>query len=118
MRDADAEQLSVYELGQHSLLFRPRSFDKLVIREIWKWDEYFLGQLAGPALGVIVDVGAHIGAFALKAHERFSGSRVLALEPVQENFELLELNLRRNACSSVTPIKAALQAESGQVQVY
>jgi FkbM family methyltransferase len=114
----DADPLATYDLGELSLLFRPRSFDKLVIREIWKWDEYFLSRLNAPTGGAVVDVGAHIGAFAVKAHALFPGLRVLALEPVLENFQILEQNLSRNGCAHVTALNLALAAESGTVDVY
>jgi FkbM family methyltransferase len=118
MSGSEAQPLASYDLGEHSLLFRPRSFDKLVIREIWTWDDYFLTRLAGPTQGTIVDVGAHIGAFAVRAALLFPGARVLALEPVRENFDLLEQNLRRNDCRGVSALNVALAAASGWVDVY
>ncbi len=114
----ETEELSTYELGGRSLLFRPRSFEKLVIREIWKWDDYFLSSLTPGTQGWIVDVGAHIGAFAVKAHDLFPGRPVVALEPAIENFRLLERNLERNGCLGVLPLNVALAANSGSIELF
>jgi FkbM family methyltransferase len=47
-----------------------------------------------PASGTVVDIGANIGAFAMLAAAR--GSRVVAFEPMPENFARLGENVRRN----------------------
>ena len=47
------------------------------------------------AESTFIDIGAHYGAYSLVAAE-CAGSKVLAVEPVPENFELLNLNVRAN----------------------
>ena len=41
---------------------------------------------------VVLDIGANIGAFALRAHERWPNAQILAYEPIEENFETLRQN--------------------------
>jgi FkbM family methyltransferase len=55
---------------------------------------------------LVVDVGAHIGYFALAAGR--AGARVLALEGNPANFEILAANIERNGLTNVTAIEAAL----------
>src|SRR5438876_3842689 len=48
---------------------------------------------------VVVDVGAHIGRYALRAASK--ASKVIAVEPDPSNFRLLERNVRLNGFSNV-----------------
>jgi FkbM family methyltransferase len=57
---------------------------------------------------LVVDAGAHVGLFAL----RVDADKVLALEPVESNAELLERNLRANGARSVEHIRQALWEHS------
>ena len=61
-----------------------RSGDAQVIEENWIGDNYRLGQLSG----TVIDIGANIGAFALRAVD-LGAKRVLCYEPDPENFQLL-----------------------------
>jgi FkbM family methyltransferase len=47
----------------------------------------------------VVDLGAGIGDFAIKATRR--AKKVIAVEPNQQDFELLLRNLRANGCHNV-----------------
>lgn len=59
--------------------------------------EYPVDILAAlPATAVIVDAGAHIGAFAVRARQLNPQARLFAIEPASANFELLQGNLMRN----------------------
>lgn len=60
---------------------------------------------------IILDIGANIGSFALWAIERWPGCHVHCFEPLPDNFELLERNLRHVA-DRVTLNKIAIGDES------
>src|SRR5438309_6727367 len=60
---------------------------------------------------VVVDVGAHIGRYALRAAAR--ASRVIAVEPDPSNFSLLERNVRLNGFSNVVLVPHALSSRAG-----
>jgi FkbM family methyltransferase len=68
--------------------------------------------------GWIVDVGAHIGAFVLKARSLFPENPIVAVEPVPANYRLLARNVERNACGSTTLLKAAITETRGPTRVY
>jgi FkbM family methyltransferase len=55
-------------------------------------NEYSLGRERFDASDVIIDVGAHIGAFATVCHTRGSRS-IFCYEPDESNYELLERNI-------------------------
>ncbi len=60
---------------------------------------------------VVVDVGAHIGRYALQAATK--ASRVIAVEPDPSNFKLLESNVRLNGFSNVILVNKALSSRPG-----
>jgi FkbM family methyltransferase len=108
----------VYDAGQYSLKYRSDSYDRVIIEEVWKSDEYYLNRVDIDSDSSIIDIGAHIGAFAIKAQSLFHDIPIIAVEPVRENFRLLEHNLERNRCTAVTALNAAVMSESGAVRVY
>lgn len=59
-------------------------------------DAYFELGVTVPAGGVVVDVGANIGMFALAAAARVPDVRFVSVEPVPEIFEALSANFRRH----------------------
>lgn len=65
---------------------------------------------------VVVDVGAHIGRYALSAAKR--GAKVVAIEPDPSNFELLEASVRLNGFLSVTCLRVALSNSRGKGALF
>lgn len=70
------------------------------------------GSLSIKSSDVVLDCGAHIGLFAVKA--AMFCSHVVAVEPSSCNFDLLQRNIMLNGLrKKVTPIKKAVAARSG-----
>jgi len=100
-------QLAVGESSKRDFYYRPESVgDKGVIQQIFQNQDYELGHFRlterlvklgetesrrGREL-LIIDAGANIGAAALYFSPRFSGSKVIAIEPERKNCELLRMN--------------------------
>ena len=80
--------------------------DRHVFKRIFARDEYRLDGLAPGSLGTVVDVGAHIGVFALRVAPL--ARRVLCFEPDPANFELLRANTAR--LPHVTCVRTAVAA--------
>jgi len=71
-------------------------------------------NLYGGPLDVVVDIGAHVGTFAIQASQR--GARVYAVEPSPENAEALRHNIERNGFEErITVIQKAVAVESGRM---
>lgn len=68
---------------------------------------------------VFVDVGAYIGYFSLFA-ARIVGKRgrVIAFEPDEHNFSLLEKNVEKNGYSNIETIKKAVSNKDGAAYFY
>ena len=75
-----------------------------------------LNQLVKPGM-TVVDVGAHLGEFALRA-ARLTGTKgmVYAFEPQPEIVAFLEHNIQINSCTNVKAEKVALGENDGQVE--
>lgn len=70
---------------------RPGTWDGVIVEAVHHWNEYMLpDRMDGWA---VIDIGAHIGAFAVECAER-GASVVFAYEPEPSNFELLEENTK------------------------
>ena len=65
---------------------------------------------------VVIDVGAHIGYFALLLSKLVGlHGRVIAFEPFPENFRTLEENVRINSCHNIVLENRAVASISGPV---
>lgn len=75
---------------------RKNTFDSGVIIESWWLKSYtrHLKNIQDNAL--IIDIGAHIGAFSLLAATKYTQSHIFAFEPSIENFALLNKNIKTN----------------------
>src|SRR5258708_1829889 len=119
-------ELAVSERSKRDFYYRPGSVgDKGVIEQIFQNQDYELGHFKlterlmklgetesrrGREL-LIIDAGANIGAAALYFSFRFSGSRVIAIEPEKKNCELLRMNC---AGLNIAVVEAALGCEAGK----
>ncbi len=56
---------------------------------------------------VVIDIGAHIGIFSLYA-STFTKNRIFCFEPIKENFNLLEENIRMNHKNNIKIFNFAL----------
>jgi FkbM family methyltransferase len=86
--------------------------------EMWEsWNYELLGQYIEPGTTVI-DVGAHIGTHTI-VMSRLVGAdgRVYAFEPQKKIFRELVSNLRLNGIDNVVPLRYAVGAEAGIVEM-
>ncbi len=85
-------------------------------------DEIFIHQVYQQALervrqgSVVIDIGAQCGVFTLAAALR--GARVIAYEPLPDNYELLVANIRHNGFDAVSANKLAVSARTGETDFY
>ncbi len=67
---------------------------------------------------VIVDLGAHIGMTTLYFKRLYPTARILAYEPVADNFLLLDKNVRENGLETVELVGAAVAPKSGKIGLH
>ena len=67
---------------------------------------------------IVIDVGAHIGLFALFASQYCKNGQIYCFEPVGENYKLLLDNIKLNHLTSITPFNSAVSDKSSKVKIF
>jgi FkbM family methyltransferase len=94
----------IFEINPHETRFL---YDEIFVQNV-----YASYDLAVPPGGLVLDIGANIGMFALYVANRFPGAEVWCFEPAPHCLERLTLNLGRlKAKTRVFPV--ALGASEG-----
>ncbi len=83
---------------------------EFIVRD-FQGDCYGLKGIPFEAGDRVIDVGAHVGAFAMLIAKLHPDVHVLAYEPFPENFKCLEYNLHVNHVKNVTPYKVAITGD-------
>lgn len=91
---------------------------KELIKEIY-YDEVYERVFQVERGDVVVDVGANVGSFTLKASKEVGQQgRIIAFEPERRNYDWLCRNLRINKCSKVLPVNSAISDFNGTADFY
>lgn len=100
------------------LFVRPGTNDGMMAESSLVDDEYGLASL-DLDFGTAVDVGAHIGQVAVGLALDYPNLRVLAVEPVPENVELLRKNIEANGVADRVEVVvgAAASAKATKVSI-
>lgn len=96
--------------GVH-LTYRLNRGDLLTLREVWI-DEVYRFPRAPASADRMVDLGANIGLASVWFAVRYGVRRVVAVEPLTENVELLRRNLDHNGIEAVV-IEGAVGVRQG-----
>jgi FkbM family methyltransferase len=97
------------------ILYRPH--DQCIVDEVYSKDVYARERIRPGE--TVVDVGAHIGTFALMAGRCVGPSgRVLAFEPSPKSFELLQKNIAANRMSWIAPQDFALADAEATAELF
>lgn len=97
---------------QRPVHFRDRG-DYLVLAHLFGENYSFRGNLA--AIRSVIDLGANIGVETLRLAGIFAGSKVVAVEPDEQNFRMLERNVAGD--QRIRPVCAGAWGESCRVSV-
>ena len=79
---------------------RERNIDYGICHEVHKSDCYRVQELAGAGFAprIIVDIGAHIGAFTTLAAKYFPAATIYSFEPLKQHYRLLAKNSPSRRC--------------------
>lgn len=90
--------------------------DALTIIEIWGDDAYKIKNVKNPK--TIIDIGANIGAFTIKAAQAFPKATIISFEPSIETYNILTRNLIENKIKNVKSFNQAVAKKNGQSFLY
>jgi FkbM family methyltransferase len=110
------KKLVSVQYAGHRLFVRTCSPDLIVAFWCLEGNEFkFLKDLLGN-VKAIIDGGSYVGISALGLANMFPESRIIAIEPDPENYDLLVRNTVETP--NIVPINGALVAESGCVALF
>jgi FkbM family methyltransferase len=85
-------------------------------RDIYRCDDFTTLNVSSPR---IVDVGAHIGSFAIKFGDHFPSCEIWAYEPAPSTYRFLIRNVERNGMAHrVHAFEQAVAGRSGRGELY
>lgn len=113
-----ARQLIRYQLRKGpTFLVRPYTSDSSCLQSITRDHEYFPYFRVMPG-DTVVDIGANIGSFSVYVAHQEPAARVIAVEPVGANVELLRKNVAENKLENVAVVHAAVADHAGELTLY
>lgn len=100
------------------LKLRTNSTDIQAFVNVWIMDEYKMKDFDIKDDNIVVDVGAHIGLFTIYASRFCKKGKILAFEPIKENYETLLENLKLNNLENVLAHNLAVSNKNTPVKIY
>ena len=97
---------------------RVNSTDLMALTHVWLIKEYHHDDFKIETNDVIIDVGAHIGLFALYASQFCKDGKIICYEPIKENYELLLENVKQNKINNIISYNSAVSNSSSTVKIY
>lgn len=104
------------------LFLREDSFMEKVILEKgiygeWEKESLKIWSFLSKHSKVIIDIGANTGIYSMLAQNNNPKAKIIAIEPVKINFEVLSKNIRQNKFSIIAE-KVALSDKQGTAKMY
>ena len=116
--DGTAGMLGVREFAGVRFQYRIGSVDECVLDVEYHAPRFFSGGYEAEVTDTILDAGAHIGVFTALAAQQVPRGAVYALEPAQENFDILQTNIVTNGLNHVSAHRLALSDTTGWIRLY
>jgi FkbM family methyltransferase len=97
---------------------RTNSTDLMAFINVWLVEEYRKQGFEIKNNYTIIDIGAHIGLFALYASQFCKSGKIFCFEPIKENFDVLVSNVELNKITNIITNNKAVSAENKTVTIY
>ncbi len=92
--------------------------DRLMIWEVWSAKTYDDKRIPIGEGDIVVDIGAHIGAFSVRAARLAQRGHVYSYEPSSTNFAMLTENRLLNKANNLYIEESAVSGRTGQMTLY
>jgi FkbM family methyltransferase len=91
----------------------------VVMSEIWNFGVYDELKRFIRDNSVVIDIGANIGVFSVKATSFAKNVKVISYEPFPGNFEVLSENIKLNKLEGViSPYRKAVAGKRGELELF
>ena len=103
-----------------SFVFRKDTADENTINATYKEDEYGFQNLPPDSIEGMIDAGGYVGSTAILYSQLFPQTKVICIEPLPENNDLIRKNIERNGLKDrIILIEAALWGSSeGKTKIF
>ncbi len=115
-----ASTLRIRNFDGFEMAYRPGTVDEAVLKESFSHDIFFSGvpEYQPAEADVILDVGAHIGTFAMLAASKVARGQVHAIEACQDTYDFLRMNAALNRMENLHAHHLALSGKRGLCTLY
>lgn len=108
-----------YTLGETQIIFMLPNYESVeIINPMFEYTNmkalYHIIKTKFKGMGILIDVGAHIGKYSIIFAKLFPQLKVLAIEPSKLNFFFLLRNIRLNNIANIVPINKAAYSYEGE----
>lgn len=118
MYEVESQWIETVWNKQVQMSYRKNTNDDLVIYSVMIADEYLSKRFDYADKDVFIDLGAHIGTWTALMSSFNHTFKVYAYEPIPENFELLQRNIKQNNLNAI-PFRLAISIDSiGKEKIY
>ena len=93
------------------------SNDINVFSEIWLEETYLKWGINFSKNSNVVDIGSHVGLFALHIASMNKNSQILCFEPSNDNFEILKQNVKLNNLKQIKIFHKAVSSKNGKIEL-
>lgn len=100
------------------ITLRTDSTDLMALTNVWLTKEYSKDGFEIKESDTIIDIGSHIGLFALLASKQCRNGKIFCFEPIQENYELLLKNIQDNNVANIYPHNIAVSNTEQRIKIY
>jgi FkbM family methyltransferase len=90
----------------------------MALTHVWMIQEYSNNDFDIHDNDIVIDVGAHIGLFALFASQFCKQGKIFCFEPIKENYELLVENVNSNKIKNIVTFNFAVSKISDSVKIF
>tara|TARA_B100000686_G_C16775162_1_gene967921 strand:+ start:1009 stop:1782 length:774 start_codon:yes stop_codon:yes gene_type:complete len=97
---------------------RVNSTDLMALTHVWMIQEYYANNFEIKDDDDVIDIGAHIGLFALYASQFCKNGRIFCFEPIEENYNLLLENIKLNDIKNIIPFNLAVSDKISKIKIY
>jgi len=113
-----SKKIAIYSVN-NAAKFKVRvgTSDKIIIWEVWKNKDYTTHFDIAPK-DIVVDIGAHIGAFSVYAAKKAIKGRVYAFEAYKKNYDLLVQNIALNKLININLFNVAISDKVGAEKFF
>lgn len=97
---------------------RTRSTDLMALTHVWLIQEYSRPGFEIQDNDIIIDIGAHIGLFALFAAQFCKKGKIYCFEPIKKNYDMLLSNIQLNNLTNIVPFNMAVSNEKSTATIF